>query len=119
MTRSIFNITVSVDLHEIITDKQDYYDKANMIASAMHDVLATREALSDLTNDTHLTVAHAECDIELEGNTLSGTALVDIEADDTVLINKPNMTKMFRARLTYLGRVKVEKRAIDMTPFQH
>jgi hypothetical protein len=118
MTRSIFNIIISVDLHELITDKQDYYDKANMIASAMHDVLATRESLSDLTNNTLLTVSHAECDIELEENTLSGTALVDIEADYTVLLNKPIMTKLFRARLASLGHVKIEKRTVEI-PFQY
>jgi len=38
-----------------------------MMASAMHDVLATRESLSSLTKGTHMTVAHAECEIELVG----------------------------------------------------
>jgi len=38
MTWSLYNITVNVDLHEPITDENDYTDKANMMASAMHRV---------------------------------------------------------------------------------
>jgi len=114
MTRSLYNITVNVDLHEPITDENDYNDKANMMASAMHDVLATRESLSSLTKGTHMTVAHAECEIELVGKTLCGSALFDVEAADAILINKPNLTKLFRDRLAYLGKVKVEKRSLEV-----
>jgi len=114
MTRSLYNVTVNVDLHEPITDENDYNDKANMMASAMHDVLATRECLSSLTNGTNMTVAHAECEIELVGKTLCGSALFDVEADDAILINKPTLTKLFRDRLASLGKVKVDKRSLDV-----
>jgi len=114
MTRSLYNITVNVVLHEPITDENDYTDKANMLASAMHDVLATRESLSSLTKGTHMTVAHAECEIELVGKTLCGSALFDVEAAEAVLINKPTLTQLFHDRLASLGRVKVGKRSLDV-----
>jgi len=114
MTRSLYNITVNVDLHEPITDENDYTDKTNMLASAMHDVLATRECLSSLTKGAHMTVAHAECEIELVGETLCGSAIFDVEAAEAVLINKPNLTKLFRDKLAYLGKVKVEKRSLEV-----
>ena len=80
----------------------------------MHDVRATRESLSSLTKGAHMTVAHAECEIELVGETLCGSALFDVEADETILINKLNLTKLFRDKLAYLGKVKVEKRSLDV-----
>jgi len=114
MTRSLYNVTLNVVLNEAITDEDDYNDKANMMASAMHDVLATRECLSSLTKGTHMTVAHAECEIELAGKTLCGSALFDVEADDAILIDKPTLTKLFHDRLASLGRVKVGKRSLDV-----
>jgi DNA phosphorothioation-dependent restriction protein DptG len=114
MTRSLFNVTVHVNLDYPIKDENDYNDKANMMASAMHDVLATRESLASLTKATHMTVAHAECEIELVGDTLCGSAILDVEAADAILINKPILTKLFRDRLTFLGKVKVEKRSVEV-----
>jgi hypothetical protein len=61
-----------------------------------------------------MTVAHAECEIELVGDTLCGSALVDVEASESVLINKPSLTKLFRERLTSLGKLKVEKRSLEV-----
>jgi len=97
------SLVVSVELHELITVEAHYNDKANVMASAMHDVLATRVPPTHLSQ-THMTVAHAVCEIELIGETLCGSALVNVEAADAILINKPNLTKLFRDRLMSLGR---------------
>jgi hypothetical protein len=50
MKRSLFTVDVRLVLDYPIRDEDDYNDEANMMASAMHDVLATRESLDIITN---------------------------------------------------------------------
>jgi hypothetical protein len=111
--RYLFNITVTVSTP--FSQEQEYMSKSDTLATAMHDVLATKDSLLDLCNatDEMMQSAHVECEIIRDGeDTLIANAVVDMDATETMQINKPALTKAFKAKVGSLGKLRVEKRLV-------
>jgi hypothetical protein len=114
--RYIFNITVSVRTPCGV--EQDYMHKLDTLATAMHDVLATKESLLDLcrASEEMIQSTHVECEISQDGeDTLLANAVVDMDATETMQINKPALTKAFKAKVGSLGKLRVEKRLVSVS----
>ena len=116
MTRTLFEIAVHLRLDTPPDNAADYTHAADMLAGVIYEVLATRESLTLLFKGSDFEDAHLECEIAQLRDTgvLSATAVLDIEAAKALQFTKPPLTKMFRDKLLAHGKVKLEKRLLDL-----
>lgn len=111
--RYLFNIIVT--LTTPCATEEEYMRKADTLATALHDVLASKEPLLDLCKATEEMIqeAHVECEVSRDGeDTLVASAILDIEASAPMQLNKPLLTKAFKTKVGGLGKMRVEKRLL-------
>jgi hypothetical protein len=109
--RSLFNITVT--LHTPCSSMDKYKIASDALAEAMCAVLASKDSLLDLCKAWELESAHVECEVTRDGaDTIVANAVLDVEASEAVQLNKPMLTKAFKAKLGALGKLRVEKRLL-------
>ena len=114
MTRTLFEIAVHLTLDTPPDNAADYTHAADMLAGVVYEVLATRESLTLLFKGSDFDDAHLECEIAEDTGVLTATAVLDIEAAKALQFTKPPLTKMFRDRLLAHGKVKLDKRLLDL-----
>jgi hypothetical protein len=111
--RYLFNVTVTLSTPCGSIDK--YKIASDALAEAMCAVLASKDSLLDLckAGEDMLESAHVECEVTRDGaETIVANAVLDVEASEAVQLNKPMLTKAFKAKLGALGTLRVEKRLL-------
>ena len=111
--RYIFSVTVS--LSAPCGTPELYMQHADALAQAMNTVLATKESLLDLSKATEEMIesTHVECEVTRDGDDrVVASAVLDMEASEPMQLNKPMLTKAFKAQLGSLGKLRVEKRLL-------
>jgi hypothetical protein len=113
--RSLFSITVTVSTP--VDTEEVYIEKSDAIAQALSEVLASKTALEELTNTKDLLIsAHTECELTHEDdNTIVASCVLDLESpEDPVQVSKPLLSKHIKKLLSSYGKLKIEKRVMDL-----
>ena len=106
--KTSFFIQLTTAFHCLEEDQ--YNDEADTMVNVLKSVLTDAERMAELTK-AEITSCHSEIDVT-QAATLVGRALVDIEADKKVQIDKTKLSAMFRKVAPW--KIKIEKRAVDL-----
>lgn len=114
--RALFSVTVTLTTP---VDTQELYNTmADELAEAMSKTLAHAKTLEELTKIPlpQIQQAHTECEVTREDDeTIVASCVLDLEVEaDAVQLNKPMLSKHLKTHLGKFGKLKVEKRALDM-----
>lgn len=89
----------------------DYEESANTMAKIFTDLFGDAEKIAQLTKGAELMSCHTEIDVSMTEEGLRGRAVIDMEADKKVPLDKKKLTELFKKSSTWPD-CKVTKSAV-------
>ena len=91
-----------------------YEEASGRMAAALTSTFASAERVAAITKGAELASCHTEAEVSMLDGSLIGKAVIDMESESKVAIDKTKMSKFLRDELPW--KIKVEKRAfVDLT----